>query len=134
MPPAEMHTKTRFCSTEITRKAGVIMLGEQLALLRHARGLRQKEVASHLGISREAYSQYENNVRHPSPPMLIQIADYFHVSMDFLAGRTCYEEQTPEILPDEARLIGHYRYVDTRAQVMLRTFASYEARNWEKKS
>ena len=42
----------------------------------------------YLGVSQNTYSQYENGIISISPEMLVKLADYFHVSVDFLLGRT----------------------------------------------
>lgn len=46
----------------------------------------QKEVANDLHISVQVYCNYENEQRQPTPEMLIKLADYFQVSVDYLIG------------------------------------------------
>jgi transcriptional regulator with XRE-family HTH domain len=62
--------------------------GDQITLLREQHGLTQEELANMLGISRSALSHYEKNRREPEFKTLIDIADLFKVSMDFLFGRS----------------------------------------------
>lgn len=62
-------------------------LGKRLKYLRSLRKKQQKEVAIDLGVSKTGYSSYENDIRMPGVPMLIKIADYYNVSIDFLLGR-----------------------------------------------
>ena len=50
--------------------------------------LSQKEVAAHLGITQQAYANYERGERNPDPKTLSNIADFFDVSVDYLLGRT----------------------------------------------
>lgn len=58
------------------------------ANLKALRGKRtQDEVARELNISRAAYSHYENNRNEPDLDMLILLADYYNVTIDFLLGR-----------------------------------------------
>ena len=40
------------------------MLAENLALLRNLRGMTQEEVAEVIGISRQSYSKWEQEVSH----------------------------------------------------------------------
>jgi transcriptional regulator with XRE-family HTH domain len=63
-------------------------IGNRIAFLRDQRGLTQEELATSLGISRAALSHYEKNRREPDTETLSKIADLFHVSLDYLAGRT----------------------------------------------
>ena len=56
--------------------------------LRIEEGLTQTEVAEKLGISRQVFANYENEINQPTPEMLIKIADCFGVSVDYLIGRS----------------------------------------------
>lgn len=47
----------------------------------------QEKIANELNIARTTYRNYENGSREPSIDLLIKIADYFDVSLDFLCGR-----------------------------------------------
>lgn len=56
--------------------------------LRKERNLTQSEVARALNISRQVYANYENEINQPDCKMLIKLADYFEVSIDYLLGIT----------------------------------------------
>lgn len=62
--------------------------GKNLYHLRTERGINQKDLASELQVSTGTISNYENNVHFPNPEALCKIAFYFHVSTDYLLGRT----------------------------------------------
>ncbi|MGB3160917.1 MAG: XRE family transcriptional regulator [Carnobacterium sp.] len=64
------------------------MLGQRLKDLRTNKKKTQDEVASYLGITRGAYSHFENERNEPSQDLINKIADYFEVSIDYLYGRT----------------------------------------------
>lgn len=64
------------------------ILSERLFMLRKERNLRQEDAAKGIGISFNSYRRYEHNEREPDAPVLKAMADYFHVSADFLLGRT----------------------------------------------
>lgn len=66
---------------------GMKMIGERIAQLRESRKMTQEELAKKIGISRASLSHYEKNRREPDYEVLQRIADYFHVSMDYLMGR-----------------------------------------------
>ena len=61
--------------------------GEILKYLRLEKALSQDELAKQLDISRSAISFWENNQREPTLSNLVAIADFFGVSIDYLAGR-----------------------------------------------
>lgn len=55
------------------------------------RPLRSMAVTSELiGLSSSALSKYERGEARPTADTLAAIADYYHVSMDYLWGRTNY--------------------------------------------
>ena len=60
----------------------------RLKHLRKSRKLTQQRFADELGIERESVARYENGSRVPPLDKLIQIADYFDVSIDYLVGRS----------------------------------------------
>lgn len=63
------------------------MLGTQIRNLRHSRELNQVQLASKLGVKKQSISNWENENIMPSIEMLVKIADFFHVSTDYLLGR-----------------------------------------------
>lgn len=60
----------------------------RLEKLRKEKKRSQKDVAEHLGISRQGYGNYENGVTEPDHTTLSKLADYFEVSADYLLGRS----------------------------------------------
>lgn len=64
------------------------MFAERFLQLRKDKDLTQRQLADELHFSENAVQNYERNRRSPTFDALIQIADYFNVSMDYLAGRT----------------------------------------------
>ena len=66
------------------------VFGELMAELRQDRGLTQKELGKALSVSTGTISNYENGVHYPDLEKLVQLADYFQVSTDYLLGRREY--------------------------------------------
>lgn len=64
------------------------MLSERLKALRRASNMKQSELADKLSLSQQTISLYEANKRHPDLDTLVRLADEFHVSTDYLLGRT----------------------------------------------
>ena len=59
-----------------------------LTLLRKERGISQKMAAGDLGISQALLSHYEKGIRECGLDFVIRCADYYHVSCDYLLGRS----------------------------------------------
>ena len=82
--------------------------------IRLRKGLTQADVAAALGVSSVVYSRYETGKRQPSIAVLIQMADIFGVTVDFLLGRQDIEDST---LSDyELQLLIASRKADERAK------------------
>ncbi len=67
--------------------------GEHLKEMRISFNYTQKQVASNIGITERNYQCYEANDQRPSFDILISLADFYNVSLDYLVGRT----KNPEI-------------------------------------
>ena len=55
--------------------------------LRTTKGISQAELGRFVGVERSTICQYEKGTRMPDNNILIKIADYFGVSVDYLLGR-----------------------------------------------
>ena len=56
--------------------------------LREDRDMNQTEIAKLLGMSQTGYSKYETGEHDIPTAILIKLADFYGVSVDFLLGRT----------------------------------------------
>ena len=59
-----------------------------LSLLRQEMGISQRKAAAALGISQALLSHYENGIREPGLAFVVRACDYYHVSADYILGRT----------------------------------------------
>ena len=59
-----------------------------LSLLRQEKGISQRKAAADLGISQALLSHYENGIREPGLAFVTRACDYYHVSADYVLGRT----------------------------------------------
>lgn len=59
-----------------------------LSLLRQEKGISQRKAAAELGISQALLSHYENGIREPGLNFVAKACGYYHVSADYLLGRT----------------------------------------------
>ena len=64
------------------------MIFRNIKALREDNDIRQREIAEYLGVSQNTYSQYENGVISLTAEVLIKLADYYNVSVDYLLDRT----------------------------------------------
>lgn len=69
----------------------------RIRALREDHDLTQKEIAKILNMSQTGYSKYETGENDIPTKILIQLAKYYHTSVDYLLGITDinkpYEEQ-----------------------------------------
>lgn len=74
----------------------IIYLGdkmfERIRDLREDNDLKQKDLASYLSVDQSTYSDYENGRINVPVDMLIKIAEYYNVSLDYLVGRSNTKE------------------------------------------
>ena len=61
---------------------------ERIKELRKEKGLSQEGVGNIIGVTRYAVYSYEKGRAYPEMKSLVALAEYFDVSMDYLAGRT----------------------------------------------
>lgn len=56
--------------------------------LREDNDLKQREIAEYLMCDQSLYSKYEREERPLPLETAVRLADYYHVSLDYLVGRT----------------------------------------------
>lgn len=78
------------------------MFGDRLKELREDMGLTQEQLSIRLDITRQQLSNYETNKYEPAFEVLIRIADFFNVSIDYLLCRT---KQKENIIIDNAIIL-----------------------------
>ncbi|MBR4949771.1 MAG: helix-turn-helix transcriptional regulator [Clostridia bacterium] len=61
---------------------------KNLRAIREDKDIKQKDVAKYLNVSQNTYSQYETGVISLTAEILIKLADYYNVSIDYLLDRT----------------------------------------------
>jgi len=64
--------------------------------LREAKGLNMKEAAKQLKLPYTTYVNYEKGLREPTSEVLIQIADFFDTTIDYIVGRKAGAGDDPE--------------------------------------
>ena len=61
---------------------------ERIKLLREAYGVKQQVVADFLNTSQSYYAQYENGKRQLPFDRAIMLAEFYNISLDYIAGLT----------------------------------------------
>lgn len=91
--------------------------------LRDKRNVTQEELASSLSVKQQTVGKWENGITVPRQPMLIKIADYFHVSVnDLIYGESNLSQppttppSTPALTPQEQDLLRKYRVLTSDHQ------------------
>ena len=56
--------------------------------LREDKDMNQTQIATYLGMSQTGYSKYETGERDVPTSILIKLANYYGVSVDYILGRT----------------------------------------------
>jgi len=82
---------------------------ERLKMLRNKRGLTQGAFANALNCTREAIASYETGKSTPPVEVLIQMADFLKVSLDFLVGRSQSSKiESPTLIMEDEDLFSLY--------------------------
>lgn len=89
---------------------------QRLTLLRESKNLRKKDLASVLNVSPACVSQYEKSLSMPGHDILIRIAQYFHVSVDFLIGND-YQEKSFDLRNTFYNNISYYDLLNSCSQL-----------------
>lgn len=97
------------------------ILAERLHLLRTQANISQKILAEGIGVSYHSISKIENKQRAASIEVIIAIAEYFNVSLDYLTGRkdnpdiSDYNNDTIMTL-EESELLEDFRLLNKHEQ------------------
>ena len=66
---------------------------ERIRNLREDADLTQAELGEHINVPQRAYAYYERGERMIPPQVLVALAQFHHVSIDYLLGLT--DQKTP---------------------------------------
>lgn len=82
----------------------MILFSERLQQLRKREKLQQKELAAEVGVTANAISMMEKGRRETTFEKLVFLAEFFHVSTDYLLGVTD-DPSRREAPPEEALVL-----------------------------
>ncbi len=66
-------------------------IGTKLRGLREDRDLTQQDIADYLQIDRKTYNRYEQSKHEIKVDVIVKLAVYYNISMDYICGITNYE-------------------------------------------
>ena len=72
----------------MSRGGLVSLFSQRLLELRMQKKLSQNATAKELKLGSRTYQYYESGEREPTLSTLVRMADFYGVSLDYLAGRT----------------------------------------------
>lgn len=101
--------------------------GNRLKELRQQRGLTQADLAHLLDLGPTAISNYEANRNEPAFDKLVQLANYFEVSCDYLLGMSDkYLPVQGEVIDkDILEIFNLYQEMDASYVPELKSYARY---------
>lgn len=59
-------------------------IGDKIKMLRCERNITQAQLANHLHVTAQAVSKWEKGIASPDINLLVPIADFFGVTVDYL--------------------------------------------------
>lgn len=74
--------------------------------LRTLNGWKQEELGQRLNVGKGAVSRYEKELRQLDPATICALCDLFHVTADYLLGRS--DAPLPAISDEDAELLSAY--------------------------
>ena len=92
-----------------------------LKKLRQEKGISQQQLADIILVSQQSVNKYENHNVEPDIEILIEIAEYFNVTLDYLVGRTDKKEerQKSDLTNDEKSLLNEYNQLNKNQKMFI---------------
>lgn len=77
------------------------MIGDKIRELREEKDIKQKDLASFLGISPSTVGMYEQNRRTPDSEMILKLANFFNVTTEYILGRSNLRTPSTETVKEQ---------------------------------
>ena len=100
------------------------MYGTILKSLRKKHGYGQDYVADKIKVKRPTYANYERETREPSISLLIELADVYGVSVDYILGHVP-DKAMPD---DERQLLDKYNKLSSEGRIRINSQIDCELR------
>lgn len=101
-----------------------MMFHENIRAIRKARGMTQEALAEVMGVTTACVSKWETGQSAPEVELLIELADFFEVSVDALLGHEVSADRKKAKLEEMEALAGEQRFEEAKelAQKLLRNY------------
>lgn len=105
------------------------MFIERVSALISAQGITRNKLLMDLQLDKSSFLNWERRGTIPSGDVIAKIADYFHVSTDYLLGRTDQKDEKnipgdgdglSVVTEDERQLLDDYRSLNPQGQEYIR--------------
>lgn len=93
--------------------------GSNLRKIRKDNKISQMKLGEQLGYGYTTIANYESGRNEPSIDVLIKIADYFDVSMDYLIGRETGSGECVRLGMKEVEVLSNYRHLNQDQKRMI---------------
>lgn len=103
----------------------VIDLSKRIRQLRIQNKLSAESISHLLCVSRQAYSNYERGIRQIPHEALFLLADYYHVSLDYMYGRTTAEFLVSYLENREKLFLCKFHSLDPSMKALLLQIMEY---------
>lgn len=87
----------------------IIFAGHRLKELRTSKNMSQQQLGSVIKVTKVSICGYETGTRLPSLDTLIELANYFGVSTDYLLGREVKTDEDVYISRDDVEIINELK-------------------------
>lgn len=90
----------------------------RLKELREIKKITQSKLAREINMPLITYTKYENNIREPKLEILIKLANYYGVTLDYLVGRE-FNNEFGYLNDKEKKLVSMFRQMNNDNQLTL---------------
>lgn len=103
-------------------------IGQKLHMLREYKELTQAELSRLMNMARSAYANYELDRREPPISFLIEIADFYDISVDYLVRDSFLQFPLPHSA-DEQTLLRRFRSMNPLGRTDLLEYSLFRIRH-----
>ena len=111
------------------------MLCDKLRELRKKNHVTQAKLANYLNLDASSVAKYESGKVTPSPDVLLKIAQYFDVSVDYLLGKdsdSSGSNEDSELDKFQFALFGTHEEITDEIMEDVKAYARFKLEQWKK--
>lgn len=98
------------------------MILQRLRDLREDADLKQEDIAKILHISKNTYSMYERGIRTIQTEMIIELAKFYKVSIDYITGLTNNKRGLNNLDEEQEHILNTYRQLTNKNKGKVETY------------